>query len=263
LISKLSLSFTAAVALAIVLGTAAAIPSAARGEELDGAGIVELIEMANKQCTRGTTSECSIATATYDGTAETGQDSEPSIELERVTIKDRLGRDLPVSVISEDSIRALRNAYPSDLRVYDEEVCAQRAHTIGHTLGLAGIETQKLYLEPGGWWPFKGHIVPDSRAKSSSGRTPYWTHHVVNFIFVKDKSGRLQEYIIDPFMEGLAVPRAQWEQRLRTNPSSSIGSINVISRFNFGPDDSSQALTDYDSEKLQGSYRVMSGDKRY
>ncbi len=227
----------------------------------DASGIVDLINMANQECTRGTTSGCGIQ--------NTGHEPPPvgnGLELERQTITDHLGRPLPVSVISEDKLHSLKNLYNDMMRVYDGEVCAQRAHKIGDMLAQEGIETVKLYLEPGGWWPFKGQIIPDSRARARdrNGRyfTPHWDYHVVNIVLVRNKAGRTEPYVIDPFMENLAVPQAYWESRLRENPNSSIGSQMIISRFNFGPGDYSERLTEYDPQKLRRAYEVMNGDKR-
>jgi hypothetical protein len=240
---------------------AAFIFPAAMAEAQDGAGIVRLIQKANAQCTRSATA-CSPA-----------RDPLPvePLDVERRTIKDKLGRDLPVSVIGVGSLRRLRELYPANLRIYDPIVCSQRAHIIGETLAKAGIETQKLLVYPGGT-VVKGKIVPDDRVRTSDGKLPAWDYHVVNLIYVKNHAGQIEPYVIDPFMEGLPVPRTAWEKRLRTDPQSSVGTVSVISRYNFGPyrgwlglrSDEDKAISQYDPDLLKRSYEIMRGEpKRY
>lgn len=239
------------------------VATSIHAEEIQDIGaLIQTIDRANKECTRGTSDDCSLSTTTFDGSPETGSDNELSgIEVGRVWIKGKKETPILVSVIDEDSLQELRNMYPSHLRVYDDAVCAHRAHTIGETLAKNGIETAKLYLQPWSFWPImQGHIIPDSRARNSRGTTPLWEFHVVNVIHVREKSGQVKEYIIDPFMEGLAVPREKWEARIRTNPNSSIDSMEYLPRYNFGPTDSTHMRTEYDESDLREAYRIMSGD---
>jgi hypothetical protein len=222
--------------------------------------IADLIGKANQQVTRGSSSGCNLQDTGFEPAGE-------CLELERRSIEDTTGRELPISVVSVDELATLRAIYNDKMRVYDAEVCAQRAHKIGDMLAKKGIETVKLYLEPGGFWPFYGQIIPDSKARarydgSNKYYTPAWDYHVVNLVLVRDHDGNVNQYVIDPFMEDLPVPREKWEARLHENPNSSIGSERIISRFNFGPKDYSEPRTEYESDVLKRSYEIMSGDKR-
>lgn len=238
------------------------VPSV-RAEELS---IVDLIEEANRFCTSKQTSTCETPakrpTSKGSGAAvvgaATGASEGTGLPRERVTIKDLHGRDLAVDAIPEDRIRELRGLFPSHLRVYDDEVCSQRAHIVGDTLARHGIESVKLVLQPG-WF---GHIIPDNRVRSSRGVIPHWKYHVVNMVYVRKANGQLEEYIIDPFMESYPVPRSKWEQRLRTNPRSSIGSIDVASRYVLDHDDLNRQDLSYDNEVLQRSYAIMRGEPK-
>ncbi len=239
------------------------ISSAHAEGTLDASGLVNLIDQANQEVTRGTKSGCNLQ--------DTAQVFTPGecLELERRTIEDYNGRELPISVVSDQKLQSLKNVYYDFyMRVDDPEVCAQRAHKIGEALALKGIETVKVYLEPGEFWPFwKGEIIPDNKtcAKPDGGGrcyVPRWPdYHVANMILVQTPTG-VEEYIIDPFMEEQPVPRAKWEARLRTNPSSSIGSERIISRFNFGPGDYYVPMTEYDKAVLQRSKDIMSGQEK-
>lgn len=221
--------------------------------------IVDLIEEANRQCTSGQGNACAARIQSGGDPGPTVSTRAAGLVTERVTIRDHLGRDLPIDVIPESEIRRLRNLYPSNLRIYDDEVCAQRAHTIGHTLGNHGIETVKLVLEPG----WLRNIIPDERARNSRGTTPRWEYHVVNMIYARNDRGELVEYIIDPFMESHPVPRARWEARLRSNRRSSISTIQVASRYVLDPNDTRRREMEYDTRVLQRSYAIMRGEPKF
>lgn len=221
--------------------------------------IVDLITQANQEATRGTSAGCNL-----QDTGPTELAPPECLEIERTTIEDVNGQTLPISVISDQRLDSLKAVYYDDVLIYNPKVCAQRAHTIGADLAKAGIETVKLYVQPGGIWPFKGHIIPDRRAcakNPGSNRcfTPHWEYHVVNMIKVQTDAG-IVDYIIDPFMESMPVPREKWEKRIRENPNSSISSMDVISRFNFGPGDAGKTLTDYNPEIMAAARRIMTGD---
>lgn len=224
--------------------------------------LIELIEQGNAACTSrqaqcpGDKSSSSGVVAAAEGELTAAATTEaPSQTL----IQDLHGRNLNISIIPESQIRDLKGLLPSHLRVYDPEVCSQRAQIIGDTLARQGIETVKLVIRPGGFWPFKGQIVPDNRVRTSNGRHPRWDYHVVNLIYVKTADNKLVEYIIDPFMESYPVPRAQWEQRLRSHPDSSIGSMDIASRFVLDDRDLNRKELSYDERALRRSYEIMAG----
>lgn len=243
--------------------------------------IVSLIEEANRRCTskqevctsiRPRPRPTSLTAPSGDGAvaekpAEVGGSalmaSASGLQTERTKIKDLYGRELEIDVIPEDQIRRLRNLLPSNLRPFDDEVCSQRAHTIGDTLAKQGIETVKLVLKPEWSLLWTNYIIPDAKARSSRGRTPRWDYHVVNMIYVRKANGQLEEYIIDPFMESYPVPRSHWESRLRSNPKSSIGSMDVASRYVMDDRDLSRRELSYDERVLQRSYAIMRGEPKH
>lgn len=228
----------------------------------DERSIVDLIEEANRLCTSRQSSTCEepkpgvAPTPSMDGSAAL---KSASLSSGRTTIQDLNGRDLSIDVIPEEKIRELKGLLPSNLRIYDDEVCSQRAHTIGDTLAKHGIETVKLVLQPG-WF---SSIIPDNRVRNSRGTIPRWKYHVVNMVYVRKANGQIEEYIIDPFMESYPVPRAQWERRLRTNPNSSIGSMDVASRYVLDHDDLHRTEMSYDDKVLQRSYAIMRGEPKH
>lgn len=217
-------------------------------------GIAELIQSSNLKL-RGHPDLCLI-----DGDAYNEAPSGSSLELERTTIKDRNGRDLPISVISIDDLKKLKNYYPPNqmLHINDAVLCEYRAHLIGASLARNGIETQKVFLQPGGTWPFTGNIIFDDKTRVNKGQSLAVDSHIANLIYVKDHDGRIKPYIIDPFLESLPVPKEHWDQRLRANPDSSIGSEDIISRFNVGYNDYNLLLNDYSEYTMTQVVRRMS-----
>lgn len=177
--------------------------------------------------------------------------------LTKTTITDMHGRDLEVSVIQESEINNLTSLYPNKLRIYDPALCASRAHVIGNTLAANGVETVKLILQPEWGLFFSSFIIPDEKARSNRKSTPQWEFHVANLIYVQKTDGSLEEYIIDPFMESKPVPRSHWESRLRSNPKSSIASMDIVSRFVMDTGDLKNKDMQYDERRLNRSYQIM------
>ncbi len=225
----------------------------ALAESVDANGLVKKIEELNLQCTR------KPGTCPFKELGSTPK----TLESGRMPMTGADGASIPVSVIDEDDIKKLKGLYPPDLREYDDIVCAQRTHIIGDALGKKGIETAKLLLSPG----LGGTIRPDDRARNNRRVKSAWDFHVVNLIYVRTKPmGKIETWVIDPFMEGLPVPKEKWMQRLRTNPSSSIDSETVLSRYNYPEGrwwEDTTTLTEYDPGTLKAAYEVMAGQHKH
>lgn len=244
-------------------------PARASAQSLDAIGdLIGTIETANGLCTQAKSRDCpppasAKAAPAAPVVANGGAGAAPAVSAPfgRSTLTDVNGDRLPVSVIPEERLGELRGLIKSNLRIYDAEVCAQRAHVMADQLAAAGIETVKIFVEPGGVWPFKGSLYPDDKAKATNGGS--WKFHVAVAFLVKKKDGSVEQYIYDPFLESKPVPRAFWESRLRANPQSSVGSIDLANRYVMLPGSKYDKRTEYDRKELQGAYRVMSGDKKY
>jgi hypothetical protein len=219
---------------------------AAHADEQDDTFMRNIIDKSVPQAQEGCTH--SKGCVNYENNKPLAPDA--VAEVERRSMPDFNGRQLPISVVRVEDLKRLRDIMPYNLAIYDDSLCQQRAHMIGHDLASHGIETVKILL-----YPKIGHsIIPDDKLKTSRGKIPQWPYHTANVILVKEKDSRVRPYVIDPLMNGRPVPQEDWERRLRTNPESSIETQRIISRFNYGPgkwvSDENQVLTDYVQYKV-------------
>jgi hypothetical protein len=176
------------------------------------------------------------------------------------------GQEIEISVIPEDKIKSIQDIYSRiNLRVMDDDVCSQRAHVVGDILAQNNIETAKLFVEPESGF-FTHYIIPDEKARNLRGTTPQWPYHVANLIYVQKKNGDIVEYIIDSFMEShYPIPRDQWEKRLRTNPDSSIATMDIGSRYALDPSQKSWVFDEaegYNKKQLDRAKAIMRGEPK-
>jgi hypothetical protein len=188
-----------------------------------------------------------------------------SLELERTTIVDSLGNELPISVMSKDRLEELTRLYPHPFRPRDVHYCAERAHTIGDTLAKSGIETQKLAVWPKRSW-LGGVIHPyqTSLADPDTKHSPNWYNHVVNLIEVKDGDQAPSLYVIDTAVSALPIPQKQWEEYFYIEAgnarTSSIGSTAIMNRVKYDPKEANSPVSEYDPSMLEYAYQVMAGN---
>lgn len=233
------------------------VPFAASADDIGD--LISTIDVANQRCTQARARDCNFPTR-RQAVPVTAADLKP---FERSSIKDVNGRDLSISIIPEDKLGEIRAAVRTNMRIYDDEVCAQRSHVMGDELAKAGIETAKIFVEPESSLLFPNYIYPDEKVRTGSGRISGWKFHVASLFYVRKADGSLVEYVYDPFLESKPVPRSYWESRLRANPKSSVGAISLTSRYIQYPRDKYDQRAGYDDPELQRAREIMNGAPKY
>lgn len=90
---------------------------------------------------------------------------------------------------------------------YREDGCYARAHIMARRFEKMGIPTQKAWI--------KGKL-------SVEGMTSEWDYHVAPMIQVKEKDGRIVNYVIDPSVNDKAVPIDTWVASIKTKAKGAI-----------------------------------------
>ncbi len=90
---------------------------------------------------------------------------------------------------------------------YKEDGCYARAHLMARRFEKMGIPTQKAWI--------KGKL-------SVEGMDSEWDYHVAPMIKVKEKDGRIVNYVIDPSVNDKAVPMDVWVASIKTKTKGPI-----------------------------------------
>lgn len=167
-------------------------------------------------------------------------------------VKDQVGEEIDISVISEDKAKALfARIKQEQLGLRNPAVCAQRAHLISWILEREGVISGKLFVKPG-WF---GSLVPNIPGNENGSMR--WNYHVAPFIYV-EKNGKIEQWVIDPYLFDKPVPRAQWEAVLSSHPKSSFGKTQTTRRFIYRPSHVHDSPTGYLSSELMETRDILS-----
>lgn len=153
------------------------------------------------------------------------------------TIKDIVGRNIDVSVLSDEYIQELfdivRNTEGIPYR-YPDDGCYARAHKMSILLEQEGIISVKTFLT--------GDLRLDT-PNSPSGFVTWW-YHVVPSVMSKNSKKLI---VFDPAASDFAMTKKDWVSALTGHKFGSVDQLFETVRFVFAPDDAfaNSDLTDY------------------
>ena len=133
------------------------------------------------------------------------------------------GKTTPVSIVDEKDLPALyKTVMGLHLPWTHPRDCVQRALILSYCLGKAlGLQTAKLIVPADG-----GLITPQYADRS---RRVGWPQHQAVMIMVKDKTGAVNPYVIDPATKTHIAPQAEWESFLEGRGKTVIGTPSAMS----------------------------------